>query len=129
MFKMTKEYIDSFAAPTHDDVRGYNDVTAKAFKHKNGKWYVTCAKKNGACVLDAYGNYYVFAEITPDAKFIAPAGKTVVNDDTIVQVKELPDFRCFNMNDKRRIYVSANENGEYVFDKEHIIGTLYPECK
>ncbi len=129
MFTITKEYIDSFAEPTYDDVRCYNNVTAKAFEHKNGKWYATCTKKNGTCVLDAYGNYYVFAEITPDAKFIAPADKVALNDDTVVQIKELPDFRCFDMKDKRRIYVSPNENGEYVFDKEHILAIGYPECK
>lgn len=129
MFTMTKEYINSFAEPTYDDVYDYLDIPTKAVKHKNGKWYAVWPKRNGMMVQDENRNYLALAEITPDAKYVAPVGKTVLNNDTVVEVKDLHEFRNFRMIDGRQIFVSADEEGRFRFTKDHIICMMYPECK
>ena len=129
MFTMTKEYINSFAAPTYDDVLDYIDAPAKAVKHENGKWYATCPNQDGKHILDENGNYFALAEITPDAKYIGPVGKNTLNEDTAVEERDLPEIRNFRMKDGRWVFVSINKNGEYKFDKEHILNIMHPDCK
>jgi len=129
VFTMTKEYINSFAKHTHDDICDYQDMPTKAVKHENGKWYAIWPKRNGMMVRNENNNYFALAEITPDAKYIAPVGKAVLNDDTIVEIKDLHEFRNFRMKDRRQIFVSVDEEGWFRFTKDHIIYTMYPECK